>query len=206
MTEYIYEIKNNLHPDVCKHIIEKFEQDENKGPGKVVGDPINNTCVVQPDIKVSVDLSIDPSNEEWKDIDKHLFERLESGKDEYVNYLKKMWKENGGSDINDKVISSFLTFNYDSGYQIQRISKDGHYVYHSDYAPHQKRTVAFIWYLNTLGPEDGGTTDFLIHDVSIKPEQGKLIFFPATWTYIHRGFKVLTDNTKYIVTGFLMYD
>ena len=206
MAEYIYEIKNNLHPDVCKRIIEKFEQDENKAPGKVVANPRTNEYAINPDIKVSMDLAINPNCKEWMDIDRHLFERLADGKDKYLNYMKKMWDEASNFVIDDKISKGFVSFNYDSGYQIQRISKGGHYIYHNDYAPHQKRTIAYIWYLNTLNQEDGGTTDFLTQNVKIKPEEGKLIFFPATWTYIHKGSEVITDSTKYIITGFLIYD
>jgi len=48
--EFIYTIHNNLSSETCKEIIEKFESDPDKGPGKV-GDG-----VVSPDVKTSTDL------------------------------------------------------------------------------------------------------------------------------------------------------
>jgi hypothetical protein len=36
----------------------------------------------------------------------------------------------------------------------------------------------------------------------VKPEAGKLLFFPATWTYPHRGMMPIS-NDKYIITGWI---
>ena len=205
MAEYIYEIKNNLHLDVCKHIIEKFEQDKDKCPGRIVSGNIPGG-IINPIIKDSTDLPINPSSKKWEDVDKYLSERLKDGIDKYIDYLKKLWTDHDHSFENSQYSSTILFFQKDTGYQIQRITKGGHYVYHSDYAANYKRMVTFIWYLNDLNTEDGGTTEFLTQKVKIKPEAGKIIFFPATWTYVHKGSEVLTDNTKYIITGFLVYD
>jgi hypothetical protein len=207
MSEYIFELKNNLHPDTCKHIIEKFESDDNKRPGLIIIDARTKSLGVDSTIKSSVDLSIHPEDENWKDVDKHLYERLSKGMREYTSYMKNMWEKFDNEIIaKPELMQTVLFFNNDTGYQIQRIEKGGYYTWHVDYAPHHKRTIAFIWYLNTLNAEDGGTTDFLTQNVKIRPEEGKLIFFPATWTYVHKGSEVLTDNTKYIITGFITYE
>ena len=207
MAEYIYEIKNNLHPDVCKHIIEKYEQDHGKFDGKIGG---SSGGYVDKSIKNSTDLRIDPNCKNWKDIDDYLFQRLSDGFNSYKEYVKNYMKNstknfpNNDSNcnlINDKIIN----IHHDTGYQIQRIDKNGFYIWHSDYYP--KRQVAYIWYLNTLNPEnDGGTTDFLTYNKKIIPEEGKLIFFPSIWTYPHSGSKVISDNSKYIITGFMLHD
>ena len=55
------------------------------------------------------------------------------------------------------------------------------------------------WYLNDV--EDGGETEFC-GDFTIRPEVGKLIFFPASWCYPHRG-KMPISGDKYIITGWL---
>ena len=46
--------------------------------------------------------------------------------------------------------------------------------------------------------EEGGET--LFEDFKIKPMEGLLLFFPATWTYPHSG-AMPTSNDKYIITG-----
>jgi hypothetical protein len=38
---------------------------------------------------------------------------------------------------------------------------------------------------------------------SIKPKSGKLLIFPACWTYPHRGTMPISDD-KYIITGWIM--
>ena len=61
------------------------------------------------------------------------------------------------------------------------------------------RKIVFIFYLNDV--DTGGETE-LLDDYKIKPKAGRLLFFPATWTYPHRGCIPISDN-KYIATGWL---
>ena len=65
------------------------------------------------------------------------------------------------------------------------------------------RIITFLWYLNTV--EEGGETEFFNGRISIKPEKGKLLLFPSTWTYIHRG-NMPISNDKYILTGWIYCD
>jgi hypothetical protein len=57
-----------------------------------------------------------------------------------------------------------------------------------------------LWYLNTL--EEGGETDFYNRGM-VKAQEGKLIIFPACWTYPHAGVMPISDN-KYIITGWIV--
>jgi hypothetical protein len=85
---------------------------------------------------------------------------------------------------------------------VQRYIKNyGKYVYHQDYENQvdKHRVITYLWYLNTI--EEGGETEFY-GNYKIKPEQGKLIFFPAFWCYPHCGNIPLSDN-KYIITGWM---
>jgi hypothetical protein len=52
--------------------------------------------------------------------------------------------------------------------------------------------------------ENEACTEFL-NGKKIKPEPGKIVFFPTTWTYAHRGQPIEKGN-KYIVTGFIYTD
>jgi hypothetical protein len=92
---------------------------------------------------------------------------------------------------------------YDT-FLIQRYKKNkGKYVYHDDakieWKETQFRILTYIWYLNTLC--EGGETEFWTN-YKINPEVGKLVIFPATWTYPHRG-KMPVSNDKYILTGWI---
>ena len=47
--------------------------------------------------------------------------------------------------------------------------------------------------------DEGGETEFLYYDISVKPIKGLTLIWPAEWSHTHRGNVVKTD--KYIVTG-----
>lgn len=61
-----------------------------------------------------------------------------------------------------------------------------------------ERYGVWMLYLNTV--EDGGRTDFPVQNVSLNPDQGTLVIWPAAYTHPHRGAPDLRQ-TKYIVTG-----
>ena len=88
-------------------------------------------------------------------------------------------------------------------------SNVGFYQYHHDshYAKDEPnirtRILTFIWYLNNV--DEGGETEFFKGRIKIKPEKGKLLFFPSTWTFMHKGNMPISGN-KYIVTGCVYAD
>jgi len=181
--EFVLEIQNNLSKDFCKRIIDIFESHPEKFPGRTLSGVNLNT-------KRSTDCFID-DDLIWGDVDNILCDKLRLGFMSYLGYLRTI---TDGKFHNTEVPVS------DLGYTVQRTGKGGFYKWHSDESG--PRLYAFIWYLNTLKPEDGGCTEFYTGR-KIRPEEGKLLFFPASWTYIHRGATVLTDTYKYIVTGFI---
>lgn len=90
-----------------------------------------------------------------------------------------------------------------SGLQFQKNHKgQGFFKWHSDnnepdivYA----RLLAPIFYLNNV--EEGGETEFMYQKFRVKPEKGKLVIFPSTWDFYHRGV-IPKSNNKYIITSF----
>jgi hypothetical protein len=178
-TEFIRLYKNALPKDFCEHLIERFEGDDRKGPGRVADG-------VFPEIKRSTDLNI-TFVDGWEEENKTLFSNIEG----YITkYTKEFFPR---CQVN--VIDA-----QDWGYQIQRTDHRGHYVWHNDAAIHdgRNRLLTFIWYLNTVAK--GGETEFL--DRKIKPTQGNLLIFPSTWTFAHRGLPP-KSGLKYICTGWL---
>ena len=89
-----------------------------------------------------------------------------------------------------------------NGFMIQKYNKNtGKYIYHHDFSVEKDnyRVITYLWYLNDV--EEGGETEFFGHENQcIKPEKGKLILFPASPFYPHRG-KVPINSDKYIITG-----
>jgi hypothetical protein len=80
---------------------------------------------------------------------------------------------------------------------------EGKFVYHDDFSMvndmKMHRVLTYLWYLNDV--DEGGETEFC-GDFKIKPTEGKLILFPASWCYPHKGIMPLS-NDKYIITGWL---
>ena len=101
----------------------------------------------------------------------------------------------------------FAYFNQqDRGYKIQKYDANSiGYKWHNDFSIESDfgtRVYVFMWYLNSIDKKYGGSTDFF-DGTSIQPECGTLVFFPATWTYVHRGRPTKTE--KYIVNGWIYH-
>jgi|TARA_R110000823_G_C15691103_1_gene475369 Rps23 Pro-64 3,4-dihydroxylase Tpa1-like proline 4-hydroxylase len=188
--EYVYVAKNVVPCDLCEKIIEKFERDPNKCQGKLAYDTINYN------LKKTIDLQYDYENDpEWKSIDGKLDMYLQTAFYEYTKYLY----ENVTPSL---VISDIMhRENVRSGFQIQKYNIGDYFDWHIDDLKEKRRLMSYIIYLNTLKKEDGGYTEFF-NSKKIQPIAGDILFFPATWTYPHRGAP-LKDKVKYIATGFI---
>lgn len=195
----IEQYPNALSPDLCEYIIQQFNQHTDKQREGTLG--LN---VVNKDIKQSTDLYINqwsPDDQDWMDIQTVFHDCLQYYFPQYINTINEQYGQG---------ISPFVTANImDTGYQIQQTKPGEFYSWHNDnniveyfinnHDVH--RHLTYIWYLNTIPEEEDGYTEFL-DGTRIQPEVGKLIFFPSTWTYYHRG--VAPKNiTKYIATGWL---
>jgi len=84
----------------------------------------------------------------------------------------------------------------------------GYHVWHAEQGnkAHAERVLVYMLYLNDLGEQDGGETEFLYQRLRVRPEENSVILWPAAYTHTHRGNTVLGDESKYIVTGWFYYD
>lgn len=184
---FVQEFPNALSSEFCRGVIEKFDQDDRKYPG-MLGDP-PRLCE---SVKTSIDLHIS-SFSGYEMEDKVFFESLQ---EHLPSYLESTL-----------VPTNFSAFGGgDTGYQIQRTDPGGFYTWHTDQSQvvdefGRLRLLTFIWYLNTLREEDEGCTEFW-DGLKVRPEEGKLLIFPASWTYVHRGCPPKVP--KYICTGWVL--
>jgi hypothetical protein len=74
------------------------------------------------------------------------------------------------------------------------------YLPHADDGPGMNRIFSSLLYLNDV--EEGGDTYFTNFDISIKPKSGKLVFFPANFTYIHEARPPISGDKFVLVTWF----
>jgi hypothetical protein len=206
MNNYIYTNANSLSPEMCNLIIENFENESEKYEG-VTASGLNKT------IKDTMDFNIPENNineknykyKNWPKIHKLLESELNRNVKIYISQITN-FINNGHKIENSKnkyqcFVNGYLT---NDNFMIQRYLKnEGRYIYHDDFDVNwnnkQYRVITFLWYLNTV--DEGGETE-LWCSYNIKPEAGKLLLFPSSWTFPHRGKMPISDN-KYIITGWL---
>ena len=184
----IWVMKDSLSESFCNEVIEKFDEDPRKSDGIIN----QNNPIVDKDIKDTQDLNIS-SLVDWSWQDKVFFDALQIGLRNYRSYLESIH------------VQCYPNPNYeiqDTGYKIQKYNPDGHYTWHNDWTITNQgsRIFVFMWYLNTIDEKDDGYTEFL-DGTRLQPECGSLVFFPATWTYVHRG--KAPKVCKYITNGWI---
>jgi hypothetical protein len=180
---FIFEKNDALPASFCQDVITRFEMTtDEQYPGRI-GQTVNEDS----GIKKTTDLVVS-GKPHWKDVDRALFQSLGRAVMEFrekFTYFKGPFK--------------------DMGYNVQRYVPGEYYHWHIDGGSHEfsQRQLVAIWYLNDVqGP--GGETEFLYQDVSIKPEQGKLVLFPPFWTHEHRAATV-QHGVKYIATTWIVF-
>jgi Rps23 Pro-64 3,4-dihydroxylase Tpa1-like proline 4-hydroxylase len=193
---FIYEISNTLPKELCDHIIQEYESDTDKRPGGV-----GSKSIVRIDLKKSTDLSF-KFGSKWDAIHLILRNNLVHRLSEYFKHINdNVLHSIGGMDkILNPVRGDKIIF---TNMQVQKYEVGDYFKWHIDVSiTCYQRYLAFIWYLNTLEDGGGGETEFIDGTV-IKPETGKLLIFPVTWTNIHRCVDI-KKGSKYIVTGFVL--
>ena len=180
---FIFEFNNSLSEDICKDMIQRFEESKDEHYEGRVGQTFEKNT----DIKKSTDMVVS-GKDNWKDVDQILFTSLSKA----LSAVKKQY---------DFFSGPFK----DIGYALQRTEAGEYFHWHIDGGSHQfsDRQLVAIWYLNNVsGP--GGETEFLNQEVKINPEMGKLILFPPFWTHEHRGV-TLQKGVKYIATTWIVF-
>ena len=181
---FIYEIPSALPGDVCREMIRRFEEKtEQQNAGRIGGEQVEKSSV-----KKTTDIFIS-GREDWKDIDSLLRQSLATG----LREMAKMYPFFGVNRFKD------------IGYNIQRYRSGEYYHWHVDSGPGEfmARQLVALWYMNTVeGP--GGETEFALQDVSVKPEEGKLVLFPPFWTHLHRAV-TMDQSVKYIATTWVCF-
>ena len=176
--------------DFCNHCIEKFNKDKRSVVG-AVGHGVDL------DIKRSQDLNISILPD-WKAEDNIFHEVAQWCIEEYTQHCND--KIPFPSTINPFDVQNNGGVIGDPGYQIQKTKPGEGYIWHNDgffNLLEGNRTVTFLFYLNTV---DEGWTQFYNGD-QVAPVQGRVLCFPATWTYLHQGYPPKQD--KYICTAWI---
>ena len=189
--ELIWVKEKSLSEDFCNQVINKFETD----PYRKAGEVDQNNPRIDKNLKITIDTTI-THNIAWREEDEVLYKALGNALYEYEIHLQKTssgkWNLHPSDGYQVK----------DTGYMVQKYEPNGFYNWHHDWCMNEgwSRIYTYIWYINTIKEEDGGWTEF-IDGTRIQPKVGSILLFPATWTYVHRGYT--TKVPKYIVTGWI---
>jgi hypothetical protein len=189
INDLIYVNKYSISRELCNDMINLFEQEDQRYGG-VTAAGLNKN------IKDTTDFLITKGGPRWDKINKVLSKELNNNVTEYVKKCSNI--------VNSNYCILHADYLSTDSMQLQKYEKNvGKYVYHEDsrcdFTNRKIRKITFLWYLNDV--VEGGETEFW-SKYSIKPEAGKLILFPASWTFPHTG-KVPISNDKYIITGWL---
>ena len=184
----LYLNKISLSKPLCEELISLFEKSSYTYPGETFGG-------LTPQVKNTTDLIISSINDpSWCAINKTLVCELTYNIREYINSLSIL------CDSSYDILNSHsLIVN---SMQMQKYDVDtGKYEYHNDYScefdTKQMRQITFLWYINDVTV--GGETEFG-NNTKVVPEEGKLVLFPAHWTFPHKAHTPIS-NAKYIITG-----
>ena len=80
---------------------------------------------------------------------------------------------------------------------------EGYHLWHIEHGKGfelESRAFVFSIYLNDV--EDGGETEFLHFSKRVKPKTGRIVIWPASFPYVHRGNPPLSGE-KYILTSWM---
>ena len=198
---YIYTVNDCISKEKCAEIIKLFDCDPNKKHTSTLTG-INNDIINTTELCIT-------NNNAWNDIDNLLSTLLHSSIEKYVKHIIPKLNDKTSDRIQHSITNTFGHV-VDFGYQIQSYKQNvGFYEWHHDNISlsgaiqnniNQIRLLTFIWYLNDV--DVGGETEFI--NGLIKPAAGKLLLFPATFTYPHR-YNVPISNDKYIISGWIGY-
>jgi hypothetical protein len=174
-----------INSSLCEEIINFYNEHKDSHRQGISGDKIDL------DKKKSTDLTVHP-----KDLKIPGHECF----NEYFNELNKCYQ----SYKEEWAILNECFQEVDVGsFNIQKYEIGGHFskIHSERMSLHNlHRLFAFMTYLND--DFEGGHTFFSHYDLSIKPERGKTLIWPAEWTHAHRGEEIKT-NSKFIITGWL---
>lgn len=196
MDKFILEINDFLPKDFCQYIIKNFESDKNKEKG-IMKYYVDGKFLTRSKYNTEINLA---KHENWKDINRLLQEFIGEACKQYIKNLKNEFDYDQEHHMFDKELCLFSeneSIILDN-IIIQKIKRGDKYIWHHDGALDRPTFIQVILYLNTLNEDEGGCTEF-IDGKKVRPEAGKVLIYPASWVFPHRGNTVEADH-KYICT------
>jgi hypothetical protein len=185
----------NVYPEgYCEHLISEFECLTENGAGYNRQKSEGSFKHHKNDLALMLNVS-SSGMEKFKGLNiiDTFFEGLQNC---YDDYLKEF------SILNENKINATCM-------KMQRTNPGGGYHtwhFEQNSGPQTDRVLVYSLYLNTLPVESAGETEFLYQQLRIPPVKNTMIIWPAAFTHTHRGNTVFGNASKYIVTGWFIYE
>tara|TARA_R100000908_G_scaffold16430_1_gene6214 strand:- start:2022 stop:2615 length:594 start_codon:yes stop_codon:yes gene_type:complete len=190
MPDFIYSnfVKDKTLPERIKDYFYKNPDYHRKGVGyQIEKGPEDNHLNDDKNIKDSTDICFSLDKSVNIDIVSDLLKELQIVLEEYMQ--KYPWCNNG----DPFTINTFNIQNYKPN--------KGFYEWHCErltsFGPIKNRHLVWMMYCDDL--EDEGGTEFLHQNYISKSEKGKILIWPADWTFTHKGQSCTKEKT--IITG-----
>ena len=181
LNDFIQIYDDALDLNICDFLVNLFEQVSDKQE-KIINDRKPN--FTQFNLTQNRELT-----EEVNQVHNHLIQKTFEYRNKYYEFVDK------------RVFPEQHAFEQ---YRIKRYTPNENEAFdtHVDVIDYEtsRRFLSFFWYLNDV--EIGGETQF--KDLIIKPKKGKLVVFPPTWMFPHKGLDPIS-NQKYIISTYLHY-
>ena len=180
LEDFIHVEKNAISDELCKLIIDEYDDPDDWKPGTINDYEINEyrKCEV---VYLSQDETIKRNLKTRKKIDERLFNIITNNLQKYLEKYNSL---------------GYIQVTQDTGYMLLRY-KTGDYVKnHVDTSSDQHRTLSCSLILND--DYEGGEISFL--DDKVKPhlKKGDLVIFPSSFTYPHQVLPI-TSGTRYSI-------
>jgi len=180
-----------MSPQICDDIVSVFESSPDRQMKGMISMKGGDQPVVDKSVKDSIEMSFAPNDPrpEWK------------------AYLASLGAVMGAYLEEYPMAGAYGKFGLVSRTNFQYYPPSGGYkTYHTERTgagePEGSRHLVFMTYLNDV--TDAGGTEFLHQNVTIQPEKGLTLVWPADWTFTHRGVPSPTQE-KRIITGWFNF-
>tara|TARA_R110002153_G_scaffold43922_1_gene123973 strand:- start:62 stop:679 length:618 start_codon:yes stop_codon:yes gene_type:complete len=196
MDDYIVEYENACPDELCDQFIRQWVTPKENAMLKFHG---GDNKIEK--IKTSQDLLLDDRNQEHVAMNDRYQHMLQSVKNKYADILLEKNLDKHFYDGGPYIFRNTIRNSTQSDAIIQKSEVGQYYNWHCDYSP--SRLLTCILYLNDMEDDAGGCTEFTCGRI-VKPKKGKVLIFPSTIQYLHRG-AIVKKGSKYIVTTFSFF-
>ena len=179
---------NILSKDVCDNIIEYFDNSSWKEKGLTAGGH-------RPDLKNGTNLNVS-----LNDCSKFMYDQLVSDILPSLNIGMEKYKKRF------PFLEEVSYWTMDNKFNIQRFAgeEEGYFVRHCERgnADPRSNNRMLVWMIYLNNAKSG--TRFYYPTRDVKAKQGRLVIWPADWTYPHSGI-IPNRGEKYLMTGWYSY-